>query len=342
LSKNIRVRDSIAYVADDSSIILLNIKNPYNPEKISELPLACYGEGLALNFPYLYVTNSWNAQFIIVDVGTPQTPFIAGASYVDSTYLEDICYKDSFAFASSSNGVAVINIANAQNPIHETTCTVYGGYSRGIGYRENYLYAVTDAAINIIDITTPTTPVFIDTLGIMDWGASALSISDSLLYVTYSGGAIEVYDISIPILPQLAGHYIGYPLSIPLGITTGDGLAYLVADNGLYIFQYTGSSGIKEAKSGYEKSFSFKCYPSTFSEKVFIELSIKREENVKLEVYDVAGRKIKDIFGGRVEGRKLFTWKGLNNSGIKVSTGVYFTRLTSGDFTSVKKVILVR
>ena len=35
-------------------------------------------------------------------------------------------------------------------------------------------------------------------------------------------------------------------------------------------------------------------------------------------------------------------WKGYDNCNCKLTTGVYFIRLTSGDFSSVKKVILIR
>jgi len=59
-------------------------------------------------------------------------------------------------------------------------------------------------------------------------------------------------------------------------------------------------------------------------------------------MYDIAGRKIKDIFTGKLIGKKLLIWDGLDEKGNFVSSGIYFVRLRSGGFTSVNKIILVR
>ncbi len=344
LCNSIIVEDSIAYIADTASILLMKIKDPFNPEKISELPLLCNGYGLALNFPYLYVTSEINHQFAIVDVSSPQNPSITGICYLDNFSPTYICYKDSFAFVSASRNLAVINTADVYNPTLITYLPL-PGYTRGIGCSGNYLYVVTggESFVCIVDITEPETPVLMDTVSTVTDYPFALSISDTLLYVALQFSGIEVFNISSPLSPKSVGHYVGNPLNIPLGITVADGLAYLTADNGIYIFQYTGGAGKKEeAKSNSKTKISFKCYPSTFSRKVSIEVNTKKEENIKLELYDVAGRKIKDIFDGKIKGIRLFSWNGLNNSNMKVATGVYFTRLKSSNFTSVKKVILVK
>jgi len=344
---SIVVKDTIAYVSDENSIILLNIQDPFNPQKISELPLACDGYGLELNFPYLYVTSEWNHQFIIVDVNNPLNPFITGTCDLNGTSPTYICYKDSFAFVSAPiQGVAVINTKDVYNPTLLTYCPL-SGYPRGIGYSGNYLY-VSDfdtTLVNIVDISDPTSPVLVNSFSTIMYYPFALSISDTLLYVALQIVGIEVFNISSPLSPISVGHYSGHPLCTPLGITVANGLSYLTADNGIYIFEYTGSTGKKEevvVKNKSKTKISFKCYPSTFSKKVSIEVNTKKEENLKLTVYDVAGRKIKDIFDGKIKGMRLFSWNGLNNSNIKVATGVYFTRLKSSNFTSVKKVILVK
>ncbi|MBA7600457.1 hypothetical protein ES703_07512 [subsurface metagenome] len=81
---------------------------------------------------------------------------------------------------------------------------------------------------------------------------------------------------------------------------------------------------------------------SAFSKKVSIEISSIREENINLKVFNISGRKIKDIFTGKLIGKKLLIWDVLDEKGNFVSSGIYFVRLRSGDFASVKKIILVR
>jgi len=345
LSCSIIVKDSIAYIADSSSIILLNIKDPFYPEKISELSLVCDGHGLALNFPYLYVTSTKNHQFVIVDVNNAQNPVITDSCYLDSALPTSICYKDSLAFVSAPwKGMAVINTADVYNPILITYLTLLG-YPVGIAYTENYLYAADFETnfINIINISDPTNPFLEDLFYTIRDYPFALSISDSFLYVSLQGYGIEVLNISSPLLPQSIGHYCGAPLGIPRGITFANGLAYLTADNGIFIFEYTGGAGEKEeaSRSSSKANISFKCYPSTFSKKVSIEINTEKKESIKLQIYDIAGRKIKDIFTGRIKGKKLFFWHGLNNKGREVSSGIYFLGIESRIGNYHKKLVFI-
>jgi len=343
-SNSIVIRDSIAYVADSASILLLNIGNPYNPERISELSLICDGYGLELNYPYLYVTSERQHYFAIVNVSNPNSPFVTGICNLEPMYPTYICYKDSFAFVSASYNLAVINTADVYNP----TLLMYlplSGYPRGIANRGNYLYVSNfdTMFINIVDISDPVNPVLVDSFRTVDYAPFDLTISDTLLYVALQISGIEVFNISAPLSPQSVGYYCGDPLTTPLGITAINNFAYLAAANGIFIFEYTGGAGKKEeaSKSNSKANISFKCYPSTFSKKISIEVSAKKEENMKLELYDIAGRKIKDIFTGRIKGKRLFFWHGLNNKGKKVSSGIYFLQIESRRGNYHKKLVFI-
>jgi len=345
-SNSIVIKDSIAYIADSASILLLNISNPYNPVRICELPLICDGYGLELNYPYLYVTSEGQHYFAIVNVSNPNNPFVTGICNLDPYYPTYICYKDSFAFVSASYNLAVINIADVYNPTLLTYLPFPGyGYARGIAYQGDYLYVADfeNNAVNIVDISNPTTPVLIDTFHTIMHAPFALTISDSLLYIALQLYGIEVFDIASPLSPQSVGHYCGSPLSTPLGITFANGFAYLAADNGIYIFQYTGSTGKKEELVGNKSNtnISFKCYPSTFSKKVSIEINTEKKDSIKLQIYDIAGRKIKDIFTGKIKGKRLFFWYGLNNEGRKVSSGIYFLEIESRRGNYHKKLVFI-
>ena len=340
LTYSIVIRDSIAYIADSTSILLLNISDPSNPAKISELSLICDGFGLDLDYPYLYVISRMKHYFAIVDVSNPQSPFVTGMCYLDSISPKYVCHKDTFAYVS---GGAVINIADVYNPTLETYCS---GCGMGIGYRGNYLYAAGgDTTINVLDISDPANPIVVNSLRpVMDY-PFGLTIKDSLLYVALQIVGVEVFDISSPLTPVSVGYYCGSPLCIPLGIRASDNYVYLAADNGVFIFEYTGGSGKEEkeeTKKNTESNISFNCYPITFSKDLRIEVSTNKKKNIRLQVYDISGRKIKDIYSGVIEGKRVFTWDGLKSNGIKVSSGIYFTRLVSGDFISTKKVIFVR
>ncbi|GAH79848.1 unnamed protein product, partial [marine sediment metagenome] len=238
-------------------------------------PLLCDGYGLALNFPYLYVTSKRNHRFTIVDISDPQNPGITGVCDLDNNLPTYICYKDSFAYVSANpQGIAIINTADESNPSLETYFSLPFG-TRGMGYIENYLYtAAGDSILYILDISEPTNPVLVNTLNTRK-KPFALSISDTLLYVSFQFNGLEVFNISSPSLPQSVGYYHGTPLLMCNGITTANGLAYLAADNGVYIFEYIGGAGKKEEEIQRESktSIALNCYPTTFSKKVSIEIN---------------------------------------------------------------------
>lgn len=60
--------------------------------------------------------------------------------------------------------------------------------------------------------------------------------------------------------------------------------------------------------------------------------------DINLKIYDVTGR---EIFEQKISGN-CFNWNCVDNIGRKISAGVYFVKFEAGDFSEVKKIILLR
>jgi hypothetical protein len=74
-------------------------------------------------------------------------------------------------------------------------------------------------------------------------------------------------------------------------------------------------------------------------------LGIRREvpTGVSIQVYDVKGRRVKDVFTGSLYARvESFTWDGTNANNERVPSGIYFIKATAGTVQDVKKVVVVR
>jgi hypothetical protein len=74
-------------------------------------------------------------------------------------------------------------------------------------------------------------------------------------------------------------------------------------------------------------------------------LGILREvpTQVSIQVYDVKGRRVKDVFTGSLYSRvESFTWDGTNANNERVPSGIYFLKATAGTVQDVKKVVVVR
>ena len=64
---------------------------------------------------------------------------------------------------------------------------------------------------------------------------------------------------------------------------------------------------------------------------------------VTIAVYDVAGRLVRTLVAGAERpGKKGVTWDGRDDRGESVASGVYFYRLTAGERTPTKKMVLLK
>jgi len=62
--------------------------------------------------------------------------------------------------------------------------------------------------------------------------------------------------------------------------------------------------------------------------------------HVRLEVYNALGQKVTALIDEyQTAGSKVFYW---NAAGSRYTSGIYFYRLQAGDFTDVKKMVLLK
>ncbi len=79
-------------------------------------------------------------------------------------------------------------------------------------------------------------------------------------------------------------------------------------------------------------------YPNPFNPTTGIRVQLSGDREIRLVVYDLLGREVAVLANGRyVAGEHTFTFDGSN-----LSSGVYFYRLTAGDYTAVRKMILTK
>jgi C1A family cysteine protease len=84
-------------------------------------------------------------------------------------------------------------------------------------------------------------------------------------------------------------------------------------------------------------------HPNPFNPATEIRYSLAEGCHVKLEIFDVRGRKVKTLVNRVQEaGYRTAVWDGRDDSGLEMGSGVYFCRIVAGDFTDSKKMILLR
>ncbi len=69
----------------------------------------------------------------------------------------------------------------------------------------------------------------------------------------------------------------------------------------------------------------------------------KEQYMVNIALYDLLGRQVRQlVYSNKEPGNYLTWWDGKNNAGNFVATGMYFCRLTAGEFSSIKRLTVVR
>jgi flagellar hook assembly protein FlgD len=64
---------------------------------------------------------------------------------------------------------------------------------------------------------------------------------------------------------------------------------------------------------------------------------------VKVEIFNVTGQRVRELVNTTQDaGEYRVIWDGVNDGGLKVGSGLYFCRMASGSFVSVKKMLLVK
>jgi len=85
-------------------------------------------------------------------------------------------------------------------------------------------------------------------------------------------------------------------------------------------------------------------FPNPFNPETKISYCLKSDAiDSRLDIFNVKGQKVKGYVLDNKAGNNTVTWKGTDNSGKKVSSGIYFSKLiTNGKVVSTKKMMLLK
>ena len=185
---------------------------------------------------------------------------------------------------------------------------------------EEFITFQVNQAVNIYvgyDSGIPTIPRWLDS-----WTPTGLSILDS------QG---TVFDLFVKSFPQgqisLGGNY-----------GTAEGKMYIILIEPLK----------KEDKSHFvelpECFLLYQNYPNPFNSGTNIMFNLPEDCHVRLVIYDLLGRRVKELVNGDLQGGQLYSfhWDGRDEQGSFAPSGTYFYQLQAGKFSQMKKMIFLR
>jgi hypothetical protein len=84
-------------------------------------------------------------------------------------------------------------------------------------------------------------------------------------------------------------------------------------------------------------------YPNPFNPSTMISFNLKNKAHVSLSIYNIMGAKVNTLVNQELEpGAHSVRWDGVNGAGEKVSSGIYFYKLDTNEFSATKRMVLLK
>jgi flagellar hook assembly protein FlgD len=83
--------------------------------------------------------------------------------------------------------------------------------------------------------------------------------------------------------------------------------------------------------------------PNPFNAETSIRYTVKGTQPIAVEIYNAKGQKVKTLVNTtKASGNYNIRWNGTDDNNRKVSGGIYFCKLNTGNSTSIRKLILLK
>jgi len=205
-------------------------------------------------------------------------------------------------------GAELIYNCDTCNPVYSYSI-VYFSHGSGPSWNTNW---GVDGGFNL-----DADPVFVDALG-------------GNMRLQSSSPAIDVGNDSAPNLP--ATDLGGNPRIIGAAVDMG-------------AYEFGAGTGIFDPgeNPAPAKIALHAVYPNPFNPTVTVTFELDRRREVRVVIFDVKGRRIREVFVGTKDaGLQRVTWDATDNVGKRVSSGVYFLEVQSDDWRDSRKIIMLK
>jgi hypothetical protein len=172
---------------------------------------------------------------------------------------------------------------------------------------------------------------------------------DDYYHLDRLSACIDAGDNDAPALPP--ADFDGNPR-----VVDGNGDDSAFVDMGAYEYQPEGLGDLGKIAGGNRKDTETKSssgvpdkfslsqnYPNPFNPTTVVEFNIAQPARVSLRIYNILGQLVRVLVDEeKGAGTYSIYWDGNDKNGQEVSSGIYFYKLDAGDFTKVKKMVLIK
>lgn len=169
-------------------------------------------------------------------------------------------------------------------------------------------------------------------------------------------GGTTIFDLNVAInengtVKEIVEINDGQAHGIDAADITGDGLVDLVVSDqtnsrdDLWLLIATNPTFVRDhSSSNSPESFLLnQNYPNPFNPSTQISYSLSKATYVELAIYNILGAKVRTLVNEfQTSGQKAMVWNGLDDNGVRVTSGLYIVQVNVGSLRATKKMILLR
>jgi hypothetical protein len=339
---SVAVSNNIAYVADN--LEGLRIVDTSDPTNLTEIGFYALTDIRDVKYKAQLVYAAANTQGLqIIDVSDPINPNIVGSLPISPA--RDLSIDEDHAYVALDNSIRIINVATPSSP------TEVGSF-----FDPSYVTGVA-AAGNIAYISGSSAGVYIAQFGQGTSANHAPTITTTPSNTQIHVGELYEYPVEAS---DLDGDIVNFSLhtTAPFLSITGNLISGIPNSNqvdtfivevkaddgngGVYIqshlLKVQPSTGIEGQNQLLNTHILKQNYPNPFNLSTTIEYSLPYSNMVEIKIYNAAGQLMGTILNQKKDaGVHSIPWNAYN-----LSSGIYFYRIQAGEFSTVKKALLIK
>jgi hypothetical protein len=196
---------------------------------------------------------------------------------------------------------------------------------RNTGTSSSYQFTLIPEYFETIDVGDNNTPFIIDYDDDGDYDFFTGNRKGDFFYFQNGGTNVNPIwnEITNSFIPGNLGAHTA-PFFVDIDSDTDMDLFLGNYKGGLYLYINTLVSNVVNRETKPVYTFSVKAFPNPFNPKISLDINLNTELNIIVEIYNIIGEKVKQIFNGYLSsGEHRFTWDGKNEANEILPSGNY-------------------
>jgi len=156
-----------------------------------------------------------------------------------------------------------------------------------------------------------------------------IALSDIDGFYSFNGINADEYDISV--FSVYGEGDLGYPVDLTLSDMEGADI-------------FLSPTGVEEGAQLLPTTTMLnQNYPNPFNAQTMISFNLSAPADVELAVYNIIGQKVATLISGqRDAGSYDVVWNGMDRNGQPAASGIYYYKLSAGDYTETMRMTLLK